>query len=77
MVALMFTALTAGVLAAPLAWAQLLAVGRGDLQSLPGWGGANIYSADAVAWFLPRPGQPLFGRPYDPVMSGGERPTWD
>jgi hypothetical protein len=71
MVALMFTALTAGVLAAPLAWAQLLAVGRGDLQRLPGWGGANIYSADAVAWFIPRPGQPLFGRPYDPVMSGG------
>jgi Dolichyl-phosphate-mannose-protein mannosyltransferase len=69
--ALAAAALTAGMLAAPLAAAQLLAVGHGDLQSLPGWGGANIYSADAVAWFLPRPEQPVLGRALDPLMSGG------
>lgn len=67
---LMWGTLVALLMASPLLVAQVAAMASGELSGLPGWGGANTYSADLVAWFVPPPHQPLWGRAGDVVMNG-------
>lgn len=69
-------AAVAAVVAAPLAVPLLVAVGRGELDPLPGWGGADVYSADLISWFLPAADHPWWGsvvaRARSGLSAGGE-----
>ena len=57
-----WAALTALLLALPLAIAQGSALASGELSTLPAWGGANVYSVDLLGWLLPPPSHPLWGQ---------------
>lgn len=54
-------ALVAAVIALPLLVAMVDALRAGELDPLPGWGGADLWSADLVSWFLPWEKHPLWG----------------
>jgi hypothetical protein len=53
------------------------ALASGELEPLPGWGGADSSSMDLVAWFAPPPWHPLLGSQALPlnqrIFNGGER----
>ncbi len=51
----------AALVALPLLVAMVQALMAGELDPLPGWGGADVYSADAIAWILPPARHPWWG----------------
>lgn len=51
----------AALVALPLAVPMAQALRAGELDPLPGWGGADLRSADLVSWFLPWQAHPLWG----------------
>lgn len=54
-------AVVATVVALPLLVAMVSALRAGELDQLPGWGGADVYAADVVAWVLPPARHPWWG----------------
>ena len=60
-------AAVAAVVALPLLVPMLGALRAGELDPLPGWGGADLWSADAVSWFLPWEAHPLWGSAVEDV----------
>src|SRR5688500_11307576 len=75
-------ALVAALLAVPLFAAQARDLRRHELDAVPGWGGADVYSADVVSWITPpkdRRFLPDMATGFDPTVNQGERlvfPTW-
>lgn len=53
--------LTAGLVALPLLVPMLAALGAGQLEALPRWGGADIFSADLFSWVVPSESHPIWG----------------
>ncbi|HEX2701094.1 MAG TPA: hypothetical protein VHM89_12905 [Acidimicrobiales bacterium] len=49
------------VVALPLLVPMVAAMRSGELDALPGWGGADVFVADAVSWLLPPARHPLWG----------------
>ena len=74
--------LVAGLLAAPLLAAMANDLRRGELDPIPGWGGADAYSADVMSWITPPRDRRLLPdmlTSVDPILIRGERsifPTW-
>lgn len=66
----------AAVVALPLAVPMARALASGELDALPGWGGADLRSADLVSWVLPWQEHPLWGSLVDGtrrrLSAGGE-----
>ena len=52
---------TAGIVALPLLVPMVGAMMSGELDPLPGWGGADKYSVDFLSWFLPAGNHPFWG----------------
>ncbi len=70
------------LLSAPLLGAMANDLRRGELDPIPGWGGADAYSADLMSWITPprnRRVLPDLMTSVDPILFQGERtifPTW-
>ena len=71
--------LVAGVavlVAAPLLVPMAQAVAAGELDPLPGWGGADVFSADLISWLVPPDRHPFWGHAVeglrDRLPAGGE-----
>lgn len=67
---LLLAAAVAALVAAPLAVPMALAVLAGELGQLPGWGGADVFSADLVSWFLPAADHPWWGSAFARARGG-------
>jgi hypothetical protein len=75
-------ALVAALLTLPLLGAMVTDLRGGELDPIPGWGGADVYSADVLSWITPSRDRRLLPdmlSGVDPVLTRGERlifPTW-
>ena len=63
-------ALVAGVISLPLVLVMIGALRAGELDPLPGWGGADRWSADLVSWFVPSERHRLWGSAVKDVREG-------
>jgi hypothetical protein len=74
--------LVAALISAPLLAAMANDLRRGELDPIPGWGGADAYSADLMSWITPQRDRRLLPdmlTSVDPILFQGERtifPTW-
>jgi hypothetical protein len=73
------TAAVAVVVALPVLVPMMIELRHGDLDPLPGWGGANTTSADLLSYFVPAGFHPLWGHAANGVygrVTFGERFTF-
>ena len=74
--------LVAGLLAVPLLGAMATELHHHELDPVPGWGGADVYSADLASWIAPLQHRRFLSdmlTSLDPAVLRGERvifPTW-
>lgn len=58
------------VISLPLLVSMAMAVARGELDPLPGWAGAHIYSSDLLSWVVPPTWNRLWGSRFTGVDAG-------
>ena len=67
------------ILSAPLLVAMGRDVFHGEVDPLPGWGGADIFSADLLSWVIPPRSSRILGGRFQTLnnlVTGGERLTY-
>lgn len=65
----------AAVVSLPLLAAMAASIAGGELDPLPGWGGANHYSSDLLSWVVPPESNRIWGSHFARanLVTGGER----
>lgn len=65
----------AALVSLPLLVSMVTTVARGELDTLHGWGGADIHSSDLLSWVVPPNGNRLWGSRFarSALVTGGER----
>ena len=63
-------AAVAAIVALPVLIVMLSALRAGELDALPGWGGADVFSADVVSWLVPPERHPWWGSAFAGIRHG-------